>query len=267
MRKPGRSIVVFSCALLAVAGAVAGALAAAVPAARAPAKAAAPPAGPGSISGIWLNVAYKGSGRYPERERVLLTADGKFPPLQPWAAELLDKRIADSEAGHPFANTLAQCLPGGVPLMVSGALIPIQVLETPGQVTILYMEGNRHRVIPLNASHPAYVDPSYMGDSVGRWEGDTLIVDSVGFKLRTTIDQIGMPHTAALHVVERYRRSAPDSLEVRIRIEDSGTFTQPWDAAPVTYRRAPAGTRMEEDICENNRNAPDDQGRSGFQHF
>jgi hypothetical protein len=224
------------------------------------------PSGPGSLAGIWLNVGYKGSSRYSERERVLLTVDGKFPPMLPWASELLDKRIKDSEAGHPFANTLALCLPGGVPLMLFGALIPIQILETPGQVTMLFMEGNRHRVIPLDASHPQDVDPSYMGDAVGRWEGDTLVVDTVGFKLRTTLDQIGMPHTEKLHIVERYRRIAKDSLEIRLTIEDPGTFTQPWEAK-VTYKLAPPGTRMEEDICENNRNQPDEQGRSGFQRF
>ncbi len=227
---------------------------------------AAMPSGPGSLSGIWLNAGYKGSSRSTEEERVLLTVDGKFPPLQPWALELLNKRIADSKAGHPFANTLALCLPGGVPLMVFGALIPIQFLETPGQVTILYMEGNRHRVIPLNASHPKEVDPSYMGDSVGRWEGDTLVVDTVGFKLRTTLDQIGMPHTDKLHIIERYRRSAKETLEIRLTIEDPGTFTQPWEAK-VNYKLAPADTRMEEDICENNRNPADEQGRSGFKHF
>ena len=145
--------------------------------------------------------------------------------------------------------------------MIFGALIPIQFLETPGQVTILYMEGNRHRVIPLTASHPKEIDPSYMGDSIGRWEGGTLVIDTVGFKLRTTIDQIGTPHTEKLHVVERYRRIAPDSLEIRVTIEDPGTFTQPWDAR-VTYKLAPAGMRMEEDICENNRNPADEQGRS-----
>jgi hypothetical protein len=227
---------------------------------------AAVPGGPGSLEGIWLNAGYKGSSRFSEEERVLLTVDGKFPPMQPWAAELLKKRIADSKAGHPFANTLALCLPGGVPLMIFGALIPIQFVESPGQITILYMEGNRHRVIHMNEEHPKDVDPGYMGDSVGKWEGDTLVIDTVGIKLRTTIDQIGTPHTDKLHVVERYKRIAKDTLEIRVHIEDPGAFTQPWDAK-VNYKLAPPGTRIEEDICENNRNPADEQGRSGFQHF
>jgi len=224
------------------------------------------PKGPGSLGGIWLNADYKGSSSFPERERVLLTVDGKFPPMLPWAAELLTKRIKDSEEGLPFASTLALCLPGGIPLMLFGDDVPVQILETPGQVTMLFMEGNRFRVIPMNASHPKDIDPSYMGDAVGRWEGDTLVIDNMGFSERTTLDQIGMPHTEKLHVVERYRRTGKESMEIRVTIDDPGTFTQPWDAK-VNYRLAPTGTRVTEDICENNRNPPDEQGRSGFQRF
>ena len=222
--------------------------------------------GPGSLAGTWVNAEYKGSSSNPERARVLKTVDGKWPPMLPWAAELLEKRIKDSQAGLPFANTLALCLPGGIPLMLFGAAIPVQILGTPGQVAMLFMEGNRFRVIPLNASHPADVDPSYMGDAVARWEGDTLVVDTVGIKDNTTLDQIGMPHTEQLHVVERYRRTGENSMEIRVTIDDPGTFTQPWEAR-VNYKLAPVGTRMTEDICENNRNLPDEQGRSGFQRF
>ena len=238
------------------------------PAARAQPQVAgvAAPQGPGSLAGIWLNAEYKASSRFPERERVLHTVDGQLPPMQRWASDLLMKRIKDSEAGLPFANTLAQCLPGGVPLMLFGDDVPVQILESAEQVTMLFMEGNRFRVIPLNASHPKDVDPSFMGDPVGHWEGDTLVIDDVGFKQRTTLDQIGMPHTDRLHVVERYRRTSKDSMEIRVTIDDPGTFTRSWEAK-VNYKLAPAGTRMTEDVCENNRNPADAQGRSGFQHF
>ncbi len=222
--------------------------------------------GPGSLDGIWLNADYKGSSSYPERERVLRTVDGQLPPMLPWAAELLEKRIKDSEAGFPFASTLAQCLPGGIPLMLFGDDVPVQIIETPAQLTMLFMEGNRFRAIPMNASHPEYIDPGFMGDAVGKWEGDTLVIDNAGFLERTTLDQIGMPHTEQLHIVERYRRTGQETMEIRVTIEDPGTFTQPWDAR-VTYKLAPPGTRVTEDICENNRNPPDAQGRSGFQRF
>ena len=222
--------------------------------------------GPGSLDGVWLNSEYKGSSSHGERERVLHTVDGELPPMLPWAAELLEKRIRDSEAGLPFASTLAQCLPGGIPLMLFGDDVPVQIIESPAQVTMLFMEGNRFRVIPLNASHPQEVDPGFMGDAVGHWEGDTLVVDNVGFREVTTLDQIGMPHTEKLHVTERYRRTGKDTLLIRVAIDDPGAFSRPWDAQ-VTYRLAPAGTRVTEDVCENNRNPPDEQGRSGFQRF
>jgi hypothetical protein len=219
--------------------------------------------GPGSLDGIWLNAHYLGSASHAERERVLHTADGKLPPLMPWAADILEKRIKESEQGAPFANTLSQCLPGGVPIQTFGAVIPIQIVETAQQVTILYQEGNRFRVILKNADHPKDPDPSYMGNSVGRWDGNTFVIDSVAFKTRTTIDQIGMPHTAKLHVIERYHRVSKDSLDIVVTIDDPGTFTQTWETKGA-YKLTAPGTRMEEDICENNRNTPDDQGHSGF---
>lgn len=224
------------------------------------------PNGSGSLNGVWLNAEYKGSSSHTELERVLRTVDGNLPPMLPWASELLNKRIKDSQEGLPFASTLALCLPGGIPLMLFGDDVPVKIVETPEDVTMLFMEGNRFRVIPMNADHAKEIDPSYMGDAVGKWQGDTLVVDNVGLSERTTLDQIGMPHTEKLHVTERYRRTGKDSMEIRVTIDDPGTFTKPWDAK-VNYKLAPAGTRVTEDICENNRNPPDEQGRSGFQRF
>jgi hypothetical protein len=194
---------------------------------------------------------------------VLHTIDGKMPPMLPWASELLEKRIAASQRGEPFANTLTQCLPGGMPEMMFGAPYPVQILETRGQVTILFEEQNRFRSIYLGAAHPNDPDPTFMGHSVGHWEGDTLIVDTVGLSERTTLDQVGTPHTEDLRVVERYRRKDKGTLEITVRIEDAKTFTQPWESK-ATYAAAPAGTQMKEYVCENNRNAPDEQGRTGF---
>ena len=122
-------------------------------------------AGPGSLNGIWTAPGYKGSMRTPPRDRVYRTIDGKWPPLLPAAAELLEKRISMSEKGEPYINTIMQCLPGGVPEMVFGAPYPAQIIETPGQVTILYEMYNHFRVIHLNGKHPADPDPGFMGHS------------------------------------------------------------------------------------------------------
>lgn len=214
------------------------------------------PTGPGSLNGKWNTVGYKGSARTPPRERIRMTTDGKWPPLLPAAKELLEQRIKAAENGEPFPTTLHACLPGGVPEMIFGSPYLMQFIESPGQVTILHEMFNLFRVIYMDTPHPDAADvvPTYMGHSVGRWQGDTLVVDTVGLTDRTSIDEVGMPHSDALHVVERYRRVDNNTLEIMVTLDDPKTFSQPWETK-VTYRAAPANTQYIEYICENNRSA------------
>jgi hypothetical protein len=217
--------------------------------------------GPGSLSGVWFNNEFKTSAKFATAYQVQMTADGKMPPLQPWAAALLDQRIKDSEAGHPFPTTLSNCLPSGVPQMMFGPKdLPIQIVESPGQVTILFESLTTFRIIHLNEQHPPDPDPTFMGNSVGHWEGDTLVVDTIGLTDRTAIDTVGMPHSDALHLVERFRRTSKTTLELQVTFDDPKTFTQPW-TAKTSFRAVP-GARVEEYICENNRNRPDASGVS-----
>jgi hypothetical protein len=228
--------------------------------------AAAYPKGPGSLEGVWVNTAYLSTARYSARERAIRTSDGGPPPLLPSAAALLEKRLTDDmDRSQVFANTVSQCLPGGVPEMMFGSILyPVQFLENAGQVTVLFEEQNHFRIIFLNATHPKDLDPGFMGHSVGHWEGDTLVVDTIGFNDRTTIDMVGTPHTEALHVVERIRRIAKDQLEVKVRLEDPGAFSKPWETK-VIYKSAPAERQhLEEYICENNRNMADANGHTTF---
>ena len=208
--------------------------------------------GPGSLAGIWTVLGYKGSMFFPPRERVARTLEGEWPPLNAEWAAVFEKRVADSEQGEPFATTLTQCLPGGVPEMVFGSPYPVQILETPGQVTLLYEMFNHFRIIHLGGSHPPDPDPGYMGHSIGHWEGDTLVVDTVGLTDRTSVDEIGIPHSDALHVIESYRRADASTVEILLRIDDPQVFTRPWDAK-VTYRAARPGAALIEYICENGR--------------
>ncbi len=250
--------------LLAGCAVYAGNAAAAVASPAAGASPAAMVRGPGSLAGIWVTASYK-SSRVSARTRVAVTAEGKPAPLLPAAAALLEKRLADSDRGYPFPNTMASCLPGGMPLMViAGAPYPIQILETPGQVTLLFEEQNHFRIIHLDGRHPEDPDPGFMGHSIGHWEGDTLVVDTVGLNERTTIDQVGMPHSEDLHLLERWRRLDGGTLEVRVTLTDPKTFSSPWQTRSV-YKSVPPGTAVAEYICENNRNVPDAQGRMGFQ--
>jgi hypothetical protein len=218
------------------------------------APASAPAAGPGSLSGMWTTFGYKGSGRNTPRDRVPRTIDGKWAPLLPAASELLEQRIKMTENGEPFATTLSECLPGGVPEMIFGSPYPMQIIESAGQVTILHEMYNHFRVIYLDERHPAEPDPTYMGHSVGHWQGDTLVVDTVGLTDRTSIDEVGMPHSDALHVIERYRRVDKNTLEIIVTLDDPKTFTKPWDTK-VIYKAGAPGLKFIEFICENNRNA------------
>jgi hypothetical protein len=237
-------------ALAALAGAAAPAAESKAPAARVV------PSGPGSISGIWTNIVYKHESVYEPRLGVLRTVDGRLPPLRPWAAELLEKRIRDSEAGLAFATTKSECLPSGVPQLMFGPRTPLQILETPRQVTMLIEEFNDFRIILLDAKHQEDPDPTFMGDSVGHWEGDTLVVDTIGLIDRTTLDVPGMPHSDALHIVERIRRADKDTLEVLVTIDDPKTFTHPW-SAKTAFRLMPVA-KITEYLCENQRNAAKD---------
>jgi hypothetical protein len=118
----------------------------------------------------------------------------------------------------------AQCLPPGVP----GATMspyPLQIVHRPDVVVILYEAYNIFRIIPIDREHPEDLDPTWLGHSVGRWEGDTLVVDVVGFNDKTLVS--GHRHTEALHVVERYRRSSHGSISYTATVEDPNVFARP----------------------------------------
>jgi hypothetical protein len=195
-----------------------------------------------------------------------LVGDFTNPILKPLAAEAV-KKWGDVEAsglGHP--TSLTECWPPGIPFTFQD--IGMQILQQPDKVTIVYEV--EFRQIRMNQSHPANVKPSWYGDSVGHYEGDTLVIDTVGIKAGpySTIDLYGTPYTKALHVVERYRlldyeatkdalervanenfRLPPNAigidvdrnsrgkgLQLGFTVEDEGVFTMPWSAT-ITYRR------------------------------
>lgn len=218
------------------------------------------PAGPGSLTGVWVKVGDPSGSVQVDSELydpniVLKTAGGAPVPLQPWAARLVDSRLKDAAAGHPYASTQARCLPPGVPDMMF-EYGPVQILETPGQVTILRQELTFFRIIRMNQHHLRHSAPSFAGDSVGRWQGDTLLVDTIGLTDKTGVRFI-MPHSQDLHVIERYRRIDKDQIEVRATIDDPKTFTKTWTEVNRLKRLT---TPLTEYFCENNRNGVDANG-------
>ena len=243
--------------------------------AQAQTAASAPPAnppytgvnGPGSLAGLWYRTGYLGTANHTTRERIARDINGKIPGMLPWARDLLEKRVVDAENGKVFANNAVNCLPQGIPYMLFGAVEgPQQIFEQPDQVTLITEEGNEIWRIFLNARHAPIddIEPTYHGESVGHWEGDTLVVDTLGLNTKTTLDQVGMPHSEALHVMFRMRRASQNTLEFLITIDDPKTFTAPWTQRLI-YRQAKAGERQREFVCENNRNGPDADGFQSFQ--
>jgi hypothetical protein len=153
-------------------------------------------------------------------------------PYQPWArAKTLSEKTSTGPNAQSEQTTDPQviyCEPPGVPHIY---LWPIKTkfIQTPEAVYILYELGPFFRVVWLNAKHPVDVDPQWWGHSIGHYEnGDTLVVDSVGFNDKTWLDQMGHPHTEQLHLIERYKRVNQNQLELDMTIDDPGAYTKPW---------------------------------------
>lgn len=180
------------------------------------------------ISGVWL-------GRFTPR----LAPD---PPLLPAAAAIVQTR-------KPEDDPMGVCVPPGVPRVMSTAF-PIEILQTPGRVTILLEYDHFvRRVYTDERPHPAELEPTWMGDSIGRWEGDTLVVETVGIDERTWLDERGLPHSDALKVTERFRKS-PDgkSLSHEITLDDPKMYARPWTSSK-TYIAKP-DMRIMEFVCQ-----------------
>jgi hypothetical protein len=135
------------------------------------------------------------------------------------------------------------------------ALYPVEFIIQPHRTTMLFEQYSQVRRIWTDGrKHEEDPDPGFVGDSIGRWEGDTLVVDTIGIRGDLTFDTLGTPHSDALHIVERIRKTDPDTIEDRITIEDPKAFTRPW-VVTRHYKRQP-DWRIFEFNCENNRYVP-----------
>jgi PKD repeat protein len=174
----------------------------------------------------------------PGRQSIPRLANGR-PDLSGVYLGGRDVRLAEQVVVRPGAESFrvpvreddlglgAQCLPSGVP-GVTLAPYPLQIVHKEDLVVILYEAYNIFRIIPIDREHGEDLDSTWLGNSVARWEGDTLVVDVVGFNDKTLV--AGHKHTEALHVVERYRRVSYDAIEYEATAEDPNVF-----AAPVRY--------------------------------
>jgi hypothetical protein len=188
----------------------------------------------------------------PNLTGVYSSAGGARDPIQPALKPGAEKfKVV---RGPTDAGVYADCMPTGVPLAY---FVPYQweIVQGLDRVVILYEYLHMFRVVTINGSHPADPDPTWMGDSVGHWDGDTLVVDTVGFNDRTELPG-AFRHSEALHVVERFHRTDFDHLQWEATIEDPNVFAKPW----TLTRTFPIRTdldKVDEYVCENNKDYKD----------
>jgi hypothetical protein len=209
-----------------------------------------PSSGPGPV----LSVLATGT-KTNDDGAVYRQGDYRAPILQPWASEAVRVHAASEHQGKPVRSAKETCWPMGVPYILELNL-RAQIIDDGNQIVFLYEQLMDRRFARLDAAHPANLKSSWYGDSVAHWEGDTLVVDTVGLDKRTWVDGFGTPHTDKLHVVERYHLRNSDTLEVLFTVEDPGAFTTPWSAI-ATYRKDRSTSEpYTEFVCaENNRDA------------
>ncbi len=206
-----------------------------------------------------------------------LVGDYTNPILQPWAAEVVKKFGEMSLAGITYPNPANQCWPEPMPFIYKQFLV--QIIQRPDKITLLYHGDHEVRSVRLNQPHPQPLTPSWYGDSVGHYEGDTLVIDTVGVRTDrpyAMIDLFGTPYSKSLHIVERYRHREHDDvkdaiernirenwlfagdvfsghrgkfLQLHVTIEDEGVFTTPWTAT-LTY--VPSNDQFPEVVCAEN---------------
>jgi len=167
-------------------------------------------------------------------------------PYQPWAA----RKVLESYNKRGIDDPAALCLPLGLPRLPMLGLFPQQIVQTPTQIVILYEYMSVFRVIPFRTTHPDDLLPSYMGNSVAHWEGDTLVVDVTGFNDKTWLSGTGTFHSDSLHIVERYTRVDKDQINYDVTMEDPKVLTKPWIIHSNLMLRE--GTHLQEYVCPEN---------------
>jgi hypothetical protein len=172
------------------------------------------------------------------------------PNVKQWAKDIMKKDIDEVLAGKVAFSPRASCIAPGVPVfdLLGGG--NFYFIQGPNEVTVVFDANQEVRRIHLNVPHSKNITPSWHGESVGHYEGDTLVVDTIGFNTRTFVDNYRTPHSDKLHVIERWKViENGDRLQVDLSIEDPETFNAPWQSL-VRYRRAP--DTLTEQICAEN---------------
>ncbi len=188
------------------------------------------------------------------RQPTFRIADLSNPNLKPWVKEYMRRDIDEVLAGKVAFTAQSACQPGGVPMFMGyGGVNPVLFLQTPKEVWLYFSGDSQVRRVYMDVPHTAHPKPSWYGELVGHYEGDSLVVDTIGLSEKTFADIYRTPHTDKMHVVERWRKvDGGQGMEVVFTVEDPDAFDQPWTAMrryrPVQYDVLPEG------VCAENNN-------------
>ena len=192
-----------------------------------------PPATPPDFNGVWS------APFTPDISKPL----GHQPPFTPHAAERFKK---EDEIDDP----LTKCLPIGPARGIQAGIMPFQIVQTPSVIAILFENQHTFRIINTDGrSHPKEMDPTWFGDSIGKWEGDTLVVDTIGLNDRTWLDTAGHEHSDQLHLVEKFQKIDNNSIKWTVTFDDPKFYTEPWS---ITLPIARQNTEIMSYSCEEN---------------
>jgi hypothetical protein len=207
------------------------------------------PSGRADFSGVW-----RPGDIFLIEDISLGLKPGETVPVTPWSEQQMKTHLSKED---PEAN----CLPTGVP---RHAPYPFRIVETPGYIFMLF-EGNIHsyrQIFMDGRNHPKDPDPTWYGHSTGKWEGDTLVIDTVGFNDKFWFDFVGHPHSEQLHTIERYTRKDLGTLQEEVTIIDPVAYTKPLTIY-ASHRLLPKDELMEYICQENNRDVQHIQGPAG----
>ncbi len=203
------------------------------------------------LSGIWSRL--RDGAIAHGYEQYVLDFGKSNSPMTPWAAakyKVTGPKYAGNDPNNVLSDPVFSCYPPGVPRIYLYNF-PVQVVQLPGQVLMLFEYDHFiRRIYTDGRPHDAEQGPLWMGDSIGKWEGDTLVVDTTNFNDKTFIDRVGRPHTGALHLVERIRRLDPNLMEIAFTVDDPKAYTQPW-GTKLIFEQKPDWKIMEH-VCEDN---------------
>jgi hypothetical protein len=201
------------------------------------------------LSGTWALRAPRGAG-FGWYNYALMADE---PPMTPWAEEKF-KQNRPSFGPHPQEDSndpAYSCLPNGVPRVYAAVQASMQIIQLPGRTIMLFGRGLRE-IYTDGRGHPKDSHPLWMGHSIGRWDGETFVIDTVDISDVNWLDRMGHPHSNQLHLIERFHRLDYDTLTLDLTIDDPIAYTRTWNATQRIFRlRRPTNDRAAEGICED----------------